>query len=199
MVLFICFTHFALFIYFFAVFSFISAVCVWTSVLYNQQHRLLLMNGKINAMHFVIISFAVSRCLSPCFIFPPSLCFTPFPSLPLFTPVSSATSVHLPLEIYSPHLHAFLVLSWTFLPAANPSFPSFNLFKPPLPHLSVLWWGAGWPWIPLLLWGNNRRSLCLCAPLSPTWGPQSTGKEGARETEGKGRRVRERGIEAITA
>lgn len=76
-----------LYLFIFLPFSHSSAPSVSEpSVLYNQQHRLLLMNGKINTMHFVIISFAVSRCLSPCFIFPPSLCFTPFPSLPLFTP-----------------------------------------------------------------------------------------------------------------
>lgn len=56
-----------------------------------------------------------------------------------------------------------------------------------LPSVSVLWWGAGWPWIPLLLWGNNRHCLLLRNPLSPTWGPQPTGKEGARVKENTSR------------
>lgn len=72
----------------------------------------------------------------------------------------------------------------TFFLFANPPclYPHhLSILPTPLP-LSVLWWGAGWPWIPLLLWGNNRPFLLLCTPLSPTWGPQSTGKKSARGT-----------------
>lgn len=46
------------------------------------------------------------------FYFSPLIMLHPIPiSTFIYPSVSSATSVHLPLEIYSPHLHAFLVLS----------------------------------------------------------------------------------------
>lgn len=148
------------------------------------------------------IFFAVSRCLSPCFIV-----FSPLAASPQIHPffyftfiypsVASANLLHLPLEIPSPPSphHAFFSLHSSCFhepPCLHLSHLSI------LPSLSVLWWGAGWPWIPLLLWGNNRRSLVLSVPLSPTWGPHSTGKEGARKRENmsgvweKGRRMRER-------
>lgn len=91
-----------------------------------------------------------------------------------------------PLSFFPSCVHLCLLghscpLCLPFYLFANP--PAFILaifqsFRP----LSVLWWGAGWPWIPLLLWGNNRPFLLLCTPLSPTWGPQSTGKKWARGT-----------------
>lgn len=90
----------------------------------------------------------------------------------------------------SPHLHSFSTLP-LFIPWRSLQPPLALLYLhhlchpslPPFPSISVLWWGAGWPWIPLLLWGNNRRYLVLSVPLAPTWGSQSTGKEGARKRE----------------
>lgn len=146
-----------------------------------------------------LLSFAVYHHV---LFYSPSCCFKPNSPLFCFTfiypSVASAKHLHLPLEIHSlPPLSCilllpFLLLSSTFFPSLHLSHLSI------LPSLSVLWWGAGWPWIPLLLWGNNRHSLLLSVPLSPTWGPHSTGKEGARKRENmsgvweKGRRMRER-------
>lgn len=157
-----------------------------------QQHRHLTMNEKSKSFAF---------CLSPClFVF-----FTPPPAAsPLFTPLDIHSA---PPPMNSSPSHSSLFHVSAAKPPLCPSFPSFTPSIPP--PLSVLWWGAGWPWIPLLLWGNNRRSLLLllllCAPLSPTWGPQSTGKEGAREKENTswvcgrdGEWERERGIKAVT-
>lgn len=165
---------------FFAVFSFIKVVCTWTFLIsepFNMQPRLLLMNGKIKALHFFIISFAVSCCLSPWFIWG-FFSFLLLPPTFTYFLFSHHVSLCVLLEIHSPPLIAFLLLSSSCL-LTHPSLypPHLSIFQSP----PVLWWGAGWPWIPLLLWGNNRPSLLLCVPLSPTWGPQSTGKEGARE------------------
>lgn len=142
------------------------------------------MNGKITSLPSLSLSLFT---LYHHVLFSLSCCFTPhspFIFLTFICPsVASVTPLHLPSSWIPPL--PFILLSCTFLPPAkpsfSPSFPSFNSSIPP--PLSVLWWGAGWPWIPLLLWGNNRRSLLFCVPLSPTWGPQSAGKEGARKRE----------------
>lgn len=116
----------------------------------------------------------------------PSRCFTLHSPLSFLPSFIWRTPIHLCVEIHPAPLHAFLSFhpSCFYVPLCNLILPSIlpPSFNPP-PSLLVLWWGAGWPWIPLLLWGNNRHSLLLCVPLSPTWGPQSTGKEGARERE----------------
>lgn len=146
-------------------------LCLNHQCLYNQQHRLLLMNGKINAMHFVIISFAVSRCLSPCFIFSPSLCFTPFPSLPLFTPpcplqplFTSPWKSTLPIFMHSSCFHE---------PSSPlPTHPShLSIFSnPPPPPLSTLMRSRMTMNTPIIMRKQQTFPLPLRTPL-PNLGP----------------------------
>ena len=115
----------------------------------------------------------------------------------IYPSVSSATSAHLPLEIYSPHLHAFLMLSWTFLPSANPSFPSFNLFKPPFPisqYFDEEQDDHEYPYY------YEETTDVPSASAHPSPQPGAPNQQVKREQERqKGRRMRERGIEAVTA
>lgn len=121
-----------LYLFIFLLFSHSSAPSVSEpSVLYNQQHRLLLMNGKINAMHFVIISFAVSRCLSPCLIFPPHYA-SPHSHLYLYLSLRVLCNLCSPPlgNLLSPSScipRAFMDLP----PRCQPILPIFQSFQPP--------------------------------------------------------------------
>lgn len=104
-------------------------------------------------MFLLAAAFSYIHLFSP---FPPLWCWKNVAS---YSPFSVHSSCHLAHPSLCPcHLSAF-----------QSSHP-------------VLWWGTGWPWIPLLLWGNNRPSLLLSIPFSPNTGPKSAGKEGARRT-----------------
>lgn len=143
-----------------------------------MQHRQTVMNGQIHSLHFIMISFAVSHCLSPQFV-SSSCCFILHSPVFFFSIIYPSVwswktwKTHFPLFSHSSR---FPCVCLPTLPSILPIFQSLH------PHHPVLWWGAGWPWIPLLLWGNNRPSLLLSIPFSPNKGPQSTGKEGARGT-----------------
>lgn len=100
---------------FFAVFSFIKVVCIWTFVIsepFNMQHRLLLMNGKIKALHFLlspVLSLAVYHHDLFGFFFP-SCCFpshSPIFYFPIMYPSVSSWKSTLPLLLHSscfPHV-----------------------------------------------------------------------------------------------
>lgn len=78
------------------------------------------------------------------------------------------------------HSHAFSLL---------PCIPLASLLVSLPPCLSVLWWRAGWLWIPLLLWRNYE-----CPSLRRSWDTHRTGKEGARKWSESEKRGGERDV-----
>lgn len=84
------------------------------------------------------------------------------------------------------HSHALSLLS---------CIPLASLFVSLPPCLSVLWWRAGWLWIPLLLWRNYE---CPSLPIRPSLrhsrDTHRTGKEGARKWSESEKRGRERDV-----
>lgn len=161
-----------LYLFIFLLFSHSSAPSVSEpSVLYNQQHRLLLMNGKINAMHFVIISFAVSRCLSPCLIFPPHYA-SPHSHLYLYL------SLRVLCNLCSPPLGNLLSPSsciprafMNLPPRCQPILPIFQSFQtPPPPPLSTLMRSRMTMNTPIIMRKQQTFPLPLRTPL-PNLGP----------------------------
>lgn len=84
------------------------------------------------------------------------------------------------------HSHALSLL---------PCIPLASLFISLPQCLSVLWWRAGWLWIPLLLWRNYE---CPSLPIRPSLrhsrDTHRTGKEGARKWSESEKRGRERDV-----
>lgn len=134
-----------------------------------MQHRQTVMNGQINSLHFIMISFAVSHCHLNLFLLLAVLSyihlFSSFPSYIYLCDLG---------KLGKPTFPSFRILP-RFLASASPSFPlsfpSSNLSTPPPPPPSTLMRSRMTMNTPIIMRKQQAFPPPSLHPLLPKQGP----------------------------